>query len=114
MSELLNNSCCLLTCRPAAAKRESVMGNMLASCLRPGGQARAPTQRPLSEVELAASLSPLPDDCMGEVYKWCPDGETKRNLRTCCKAFCHSPAINSYCTGAVGIAVRINSVEKSA
>jgi hypothetical protein len=41
------------------------------------------------------SLGRLHDDCLGEIYKWCPDREAKRNLRQACRLTHSSPAINS-------------------
>jgi hypothetical protein len=42
-----------------------------------------------------SSLVRLPDDCLGEVYKWCPDSQTKCNLRQASRMTHMSPAINS-------------------
>jgi hypothetical protein len=70
------------------------MGNVFSSCL--AGSPRLRQRSPLSpEERYAASLERLPDDCLGEVFKWCPDNESKRNLRAACRMTFHSPAINS-------------------
>jgi hypothetical protein len=71
--------------------------------------AKQASPRPLSPEELAASMTRLPDDCVGEVYRHCPDGETKRNLRTCCKAFCSSPAIKSHWKGPQGVDITLRT-----
>ena len=40
-------------------------------------------------------LGEMVDDCLGEIYKHCEDGDTKRSLRHTCRATYSSPAINS-------------------
>ena len=70
--------------------------------VRHGSEQKTAPQRQLAAFDGDAvtdqdpeSLARLHDDCLGEIYKWCPDQETKRSLRQASCMTHSSPAINS-------------------